>query len=128
MKDDFIKDLRKSLITHGIEVSDVEYTEGNYTDDGILIPQKIPTITTPYCEIGNFENDLYMVFIIHADSFNQKFFEEIVLHYDVQIYGFVDFNKTLYPNKNISFDNTRFYSHYLQSSQQVLLSVSFMRR
>lgn len=103
--DKYIIKLRKELSDSGFKISEIEYTKNNYDNDGNLIDGKIPTITTEHCEIGKYDNNCYFVFVIYAESFNRDFFEIIKKFNNIQIYDFIDFNKTLYPSKNFKYDN-----------------------
>lgn len=100
-----LNQFRKILFENNKSVSDLEYTENNYSDNGILIKENLPTITTDFCEIGLFEGHIYLVFIIESKTFNLEFFNSIKYKENIKIYGFVNFNKTLYPNENFDYGN-----------------------
>lgn len=97
MRVDTLDKLRELLLNNGKPVSGVEYTSGNYDNDGNLIKEKIPTITTDYCEIGLYKNEIYFVIIIESETFTRELFGELKNEPDLKIYSFTDFNKTLYP-------------------------------
>lgn len=103
--DKFILRLKEELTNINFNVGEIEFTENNYDNSGDLIDGKIPTITTEHCEIGKYENNCYFVFVIYAESFNKDFFEAIKEYDNIQIYDFINFNKTLYPNKNFDYNN-----------------------
>lgn len=103
--DKFIIKLKKELSDLNINVGEIEYTENNYDNDGKIINEKIPTITTEYCEIGMYDDNCYFVFVIYAKSFNVDFFEVIKRYKNIQVYDFIDFNKTLYPDKDFDYNN-----------------------
>lgn len=93
---------RELLIKNKQSVSEIEYTKNNYDNNGKLIKKGLPTITTNFCEIGLYHDEVYFVFIIDSKTFNLKLFNEIKDKSNVKIYGFVDFNKTLYPANNFN--------------------------
>jgi len=95
---------RELLIKSKKSVSDLEYTKDNYDNSGNLIKEDLPTITTDFCEIGLYNNEIYFVFVIESKTFNIDLFNEIRNKSNVRIYGFVDFNKTLFPIKNFNYD------------------------
>lgn len=92
-----IRDLQKSLIKAGNEVSKLEYTEGNYDERGSLIKNKLPTITTEFCEIGSYKGNTYFVFIVESTSMTKKVLNILTKHKDVSIYGMKNFKENLYP-------------------------------
>lgn len=100
-----LNQLREMLIKNSIPVSDPEYTENNYDDTGNLIEGSIPTITTEFCEVGVQDDGVYLVFIIESGSFDRNMFERIKRFPNVQMYGFVDFKKTLYPADDFDYDD-----------------------
>ncbi|NQT49758.1 hypothetical protein HQ571_03645 [Candidatus Kuenenbacteria bacterium] len=100
-----LKQFRELLIKNKIVVSGLECTKNNYDNDGSLIKDDLPTITTDFCEIGLHNGEIYFVFIIDSKTFSQSFFDKIKNKANVKIYGFKDFNKTLYPVNNFNFDN-----------------------
>ena len=71
----------------------------------LLIKTSIPTITTEFCEIGNYNNIIYLVFIIHSDTYNKELFSLIKKLHSVKIYGFKNFKETLYPIPDFSYKN-----------------------
>lgn len=87
----------------GEQVGDLEYTDNNYSNSGLLITEKIPTITTSYCEIGLFDSSVYFVYIIEARHFSKKLFTLAKDAPGVSIYGFKNFLKNLYPNENFNY-------------------------
>ncbi len=93
------------LIENGKSVSGLEYTKNNYDNGGKLIKESLPTITTDFCEIGSYNGEIYFVFIIDSKTFNLELFDEIKNMPNAKMYGFADFNKTLYPANNFDFDN-----------------------
>jgi hypothetical protein len=86
---------------NGERVSQLEHTTGNFDDFGQIINDAIPTLTTSLCEIGIHDQMLYMVFILKAASFSEGLFAA-VRNYDVKIYGFRDFQTTLYETGETS--------------------------
>lgn len=95
---------RKILIENNKSVSKIEYTKNNYDNTGNLIKKEIPTITTDFCEIGVYDSELYLVFIIESNTFNLKFFNEIKNKSNIKIYRFIDFSKILYPIKKFNYN------------------------
>jgi len=95
---------RELLIKSKKSVSDLEYTKDNYDNSGNLIKEDLPTITTDFCEIGLYNDEIYFVFIVESKTFNIELFNELKNKSNVKIYGFVDFNKTLFPIKNFNHD------------------------
>lgn len=77
-------------------VSELMYTKNNYDNNGRVIKEELPTITTDFCEIGLHNNTIYFVFIIDSTTFSLKLFT-ILKKLHVTIYWFTKFNKTLYP-------------------------------
>lgn len=97
MQTNDLKELRKLFLKNKISVSKIEWTKGNYDHKGNLIKQSLPTITTNFCEIGIFNDEIYFVFIINPKTFNLEIFKFLKEKSNVKIYGFTDFNKTLFP-------------------------------
>lgn len=103
-----IKDLdqfREILIKDNEPVSEIEYTKNNYDNAGNLINDKIPTITANFCEIGLYNDEIYLVFILKSTTFNLDLFNQIKNKPNIKIYGFTNFNKTLFPIENFNLDN-----------------------
>jgi len=98
-----LNNLQKLIINDGFKVSDIEYTNNNYDEQGNIIKNPIPNITTDYCEIGLYENIIYFVFIIRSKSFNNLFFKEISKFPNISMYGFRKFKDTLYPKINFNY-------------------------
>lgn len=99
-----LNQFRKILIRNNKPVSGIEYTKNNYDENGNLINEELPTLTTDFCEIGLYGNEIYLVFIIESKTFNLELFREIKNKSNVKMYGFVDFNKTLYPVSDFDYD------------------------
>lgn len=70
-----------------------ECTSGNYDDDGNLIAESIPTLTTEYCEIGFYKDSIYFVFIVESSSWSSNFYTAIKSISNVQLYGLKNFTK-----------------------------------
>ena len=98
MKSNRLLNELKEKIQATERVSDIEMTGSNYDDFGKLIEDKIPTITTENWEIGSYKNLIYLTFIIKSSSINNSLANLIKKFHNVQIYGFENFNKTLYPS------------------------------
>lgn len=96
---------KQMLVDSNIPVSEVEYTRGNYDDYGKLIKDRIPTLTTDYFEIGWPGDLVYLVAVIVSESFNRRFFREIIREDNLQIYGWSDFKQNFYPANDFCFDN-----------------------
>ena len=96
---------RELLIKSKESVSGLEYTGDNYDHSGNLIKEDLPTITTDFCEIGLHNDGIYFVFIIESKTFNIELFNKLKNKSNVKIYGFVDFNKILFPTKNFEIDD-----------------------
>lgn len=102
-----IKDLnkfRELLIKSKKSVSKLEYIKDNYDNFGNLIKEDLPTITTDFCEIGLYNDEIYFVFIAESKTFNIELFNKLKNKSNVKIYGFADFNKTLFPIENFNLD------------------------
>ena len=99
-----ITQFKEILINNNQSVSELEYTKNNYDKFGNLINEELPTITTDYCEIGLYNDEIYLVFILESKIFNLELFNKIKNKLNVKIYGFVDFNKTLYPIINFDYN------------------------
>lgn len=100
-----LSQFRKILIENNKSVSELEYTKNNYDNAGNLIEEELPTITTDFCEIGLYNSEIYLVFILESKTFNLELFGEIKNKSNVKMYGFVDFNKILYPIANFDYNN-----------------------
>ncbi len=100
-----LKQFRKNLIVNNTSVSELEYTKDNYDNDGNLIKEALPTITTDFCEIGLHNDEVYLVFILESKTFNLKLFNAVKNKSNVKIYGFINFNQTLYPVINFNYDS-----------------------
>ena len=98
-----LKQLQKLLIQDKKPVSRLEFTKNNY-DNGKLIEEALPTITTDYCEIGLLNNSIYFTFIIESKTFSNILFNALKDLPNVLIYGFVNFNKTLYPKDDFNYN------------------------
>lgn len=97
---DFLRKFKELLSGNNNPVGDIEMTAGNFDDFGNLIKTDIPTVTTDLCEIGIYDNTLYFVTIIYSSSFNESIFNILKDFPNIKIYGFKNFNKTLYPTTN----------------------------
>jgi hypothetical protein len=104
MDNENLNQFRKILIENNESVSDLEYTKNNYDNDGNLIKEELPTITTNFCEIGLREGEIYLVFILESKAFNLELFSKIKNKSNVKMYGFIEFNKTLYPVSDFNYD------------------------
>ncbi|MBU2579361.1 hypothetical protein KKF19_00105 [Patescibacteria group bacterium] len=100
-----LNQFRKILIKNKEFVSKLEYTKNNYDNNGNLIKEDLPTITTDFCEIGLYNNEIYFVFIVNSKTFSLELFDKLKGKLNIRMYGFVDFNKTLYPVVDFNFDN-----------------------
>lgn len=97
---EFIKTLKKLLEKKNQKVADIEMTSGNYDEEGILITEKIPTITTEFCEIGRYKHKItYFVFILNSSQFTKNLFNMISKYKNMKIYGFKNFLVNFYPKK-----------------------------
>ncbi len=90
-------------IESGEQVSEVEYTYGNYDDNGKLVPGGILTFTTRLCEVGIHKNKFYFVYIINSDSFSEDLFLKLKKISGLVIYGFKNFKKNYYPSDKSDF-------------------------
>jgi len=113
---------RELLIKNKQSVSELEYTKNNYDNGGNLIKEGVPTITTDFCEIGLHDNEIYFVFIINSKTFSLELFDKIKNMPNVKMYGFVDFNKTLYPSNNFNFDN---FSKHIQKDKYLQIQFDY---
>jgi len=102
---DFLRQFRLLLIEDHGSVGDIELTSGNYDNFGNLIKTDIPTITTDLCEVGTFNDVLYFVVIIFSDTFKRVDFNLLKSFPNIKIYGFKEFNKTLYPTSGFVYEN-----------------------
>ncbi len=99
--------LRRLLIGNDYDVSEVGYTLGNYDKEKDLIENKLPTITTDYCEIGGYGDVVYFTFIILSRDFNRLFFDSIVKFENVELYGMVNFLVDIYPRLGVMYSEIR---------------------
>jgi hypothetical protein len=90
-----IEQLRKLFLGKGEIVGKIEETFGNYNKNGKLIECGVPTTTTEFCEIGNYDDIIYFTFVIYSDSFNKNLFENLKNFSNFQIYGFKNFKENL---------------------------------
>lgn len=109
---EFLKNVKEILVENNILSSDLEMTSGNCKDSGEEIREQIPTITTSLCEIGIFDDALYLVVILHSNMLTRKTFDTLESFKNIQLYGFKDFKKTLYPIPD--FDYTMFEKELLK--------------
>lgn len=100
---DYLSKLRNILTKNNEDISDLEMTSGNYDDNGNLIKEDVSTLTTRFCEIGVYQNNIYFVFIIQSDNYTEKLFESLKSFSNIQFYGFKDFKNNLYPKDNFSY-------------------------
>jgi len=100
---DFITEFSGILLKNNYPVSDVEYTNGNYDNNGKELMEPVPTITTDCCEIGCHGSEAYFVFIMESKYFNDGFFCELNDRSNFEIYTLSDFNTTLYPKKDFDY-------------------------
>jgi hypothetical protein len=111
---------RDLLIENKKLVSKLEYTKNNYDHQGNLIKEKLPTITTDFCEIGLFKNQIYFVVIIDSVTFNPELFDKIKIIPNMKIYGFNNFKTDLYPVEDFG------YQKFIdQIQKEKLLQVEF---
>ncbi|MFC1609290.1 hypothetical protein ACFL2R_03795 [Patescibacteria group bacterium] len=91
MNQKYLEKFRELLIRDGKDVSDIEYTSGNYDNMGNLIEGELPTVTTDFCEVGVYENGyVYFVFVVESGSFDAELFEGLKGESNISIYGFED--------------------------------------
>ncbi len=105
MDNENLSQFRKILLENNKSVSELEYTKNNYDNAGNLINEELPTITTDFCEIGLYKGEIYLVFILESKTFNSELFSEIRNKSNVKMYGFVDFNKILFPVTNFDYNS-----------------------
>jgi len=98
-----LNQLRKLLVENKKLVSEMEYTSGNYDNDGNVIEENLPTITTDFCEIGSCGKDIYFVFVLESKDFSLELFEKIKDRPGLRIYGFDDFCTDLYLMNDFDF-------------------------
>lgn len=106
MKDkEFLEKLKSLLERYNQAVTDIEMTQGNYDTSGKLITEGVPTITTEFCEIGRYQNQItYFTFILYPDSFSKALFQKLKGYKNMHIYGFKNFLEDLYPKKDFSYE------------------------
>jgi hypothetical protein len=95
-----IKSLQNYFQEHGENTSDIEFSEGNYDDNGNLIKSKVPTFCTESAEVGRIGNNMYFTFIAKAKTFTTKAFLQIRNIPDIYIYGFQNFKEDYFPSKD----------------------------
>lgn len=98
-KEKELSEIKNELIENGIDCGNIEYTSGNYTNDGKEILEMIPTITCELGEIGVINNLLYLTIIFPVQSLSEELFNIVKKYKSVNIYPFINFKKTLYPSK-----------------------------
>lgn len=97
-----LNSLRKLLQSHSQPVSEIEVTFGNY-DQGKVIPEGVPTITTDVCEIGIYNNTYYFTVVLRSELFSKHLFDDVKNLESIHIYGFKNFLEDYYPSDNFSF-------------------------
>ena|GEM_PF-395112 len=97
------------MLDNGIAVSNIEMTSGNYDEDKNLIENKVPVITTDFCEIGAYGNTCYFTVIIESRSFNRDLFEGLKQQPGLHIYGYKSFIDDFYNDdmSDINYDDLR---------------------
>ncbi len=103
MNEKYLKQLQKLLIKNKKSCSEIEHTNNNYDSDKNLILESLPTITTNLGEIGLHKDEIYIVIIIESKQFNKSLFNHLKNYKNMKMYGFIDFNKILYPIKSFQF-------------------------
>jgi hypothetical protein len=76
---------------------------GNYSDDGGLIVNKIPTVTTDFCEIGAYSEVCYFTVIMKSDLFSKELLVLLSEYPSLQIYGLRNFLKNYYPKEHFDY-------------------------
>ena len=122
MQKDFLLELKKLLTNGGDKAGEIEMTFGNYTHEGVLIKDEIPTLTTDLCEIGVYEDVLYCTYICDTNFYTRKFFDLIVNEPNVAIYGLKNFHETWYPSDG--FDSVVFETK-LKSESYMQIEFNF---
>ncbi len=84
------EEVKKAFTERGIVFSS-EYTQGNYDTEGKYIQEKIPTLTTEFCEIGFYKNEIYLVCIAESKTCTEEFLKEVATFQNVEVYGFTEF-------------------------------------
>ena len=92
---DEIKGIRKNLLLSSFETGKVEYTSGNYDENGLLIKGKIPTVTSEFGEIGIINKKFYFVMIFHKNLLSKQFLDELGKIRKCNLYGYKEFLKDL---------------------------------
>lgn len=118
----YLNKFRELLLKSKKSVSDLEYTKDNYDNFGNLIKEDLPTITTDFCEVGLYNDEIYFVFIVESKTFNIELFNEIKNKSNVKIYGFVDFNTTLFPIEKFNLD---FFMKEVQKDKYIQIQFDF---
>ena len=102
---EFVMQICQLLEKNGQQPSVIEMTSGNYDDLAELIPAKIPTFTTDFCEVGAYAGVCYFVIILKSELFTKELFDMISGYPTSKIYGFKNFLKNYYPKENFSYEN-----------------------
>ena len=100
-----LQDFRELFLEKNGRVSDIEMTDGNYDERGDLIENSIPTITTDFCEIGNYDNIVYFTFVLYSSTYDKKLLDLLKNFLNMQIYGFKDFKTIFYPRIDFNHEN-----------------------
>jgi len=136
-----IEQLRKLFLGKGEIVGKIEETFGNYNKNGKLIEGGVPTTTTEFCEIGNYDDIIYFTFVIYSDSYNKNLSEHLKRFSNFKIYSFKNFledidiklsdfeekiKKEKYFQINFNFsiveDNETLYYKYIEIKDKILES------
>lgn len=86
-----IQELKNKIESLGHQVN-MEMTSGNYDKDNKLINVPIPTLSTKYCEIGFYNEEVYLVFIIVSKSWSERLYKTFLQIPNLEIYSFKDFH------------------------------------
>lgn len=83
------------------KVGEIEMTSGNITREGDLIEGVIPTFTTDLCEVGVYDDVLYLTYICESKSYSKELFDVIENKPHFMIYGLEDFENMWYPARGV---------------------------
>jgi hypothetical protein len=73
----YLEKLRSLIVKNNIEVFGIEYVSSNYDNQNRKIDHAIPIIMTDRSEIGIYNNNIYLTYIILSSTFDKRLYNVI---------------------------------------------------
>ncbi len=89
-------------MSNGEVIGNIEYTSGNYDNEGNLIDKFLPTFTTEFCEVGIYGEIVYFTFVIYSNSYNDSLIKDLNNFLNFSIYGFADFKDNFVLDESLA--------------------------